>query len=442
MSGKPSWKAFWAQKLHRVAEFLTWQGITTAGTLLYGFLCVRLLPIAGYAEFAVVFGALGSVTVLMDVGISNTLAPLVGEKVNDLQLIADYLASLRQIAHRIYLIVAPFTVLAFPLMVRRQQWTAATVAGMAAIVLFAAWFARVSAAYGAVLILRRDRRRWYLEQMRSSLGTLALLLIFWALHWLNAFSAMLINVAGILYLSQAFFRQARRLLKNHGHPSKHMRREIVHLALPNSTSAIFYAFQGQISLLLIIIFGHTMAVASVGALTRLAQVFGLLSQMNPLLLEPYFASLPRTRLRHNYLIVVGAAAALAACCIALARFFPELFLWILGPKYSHLQHEVLLIIIAGSLGYAGNIMWTIHCARKFVYWWNNAAFIVLTIAVQAFFIWKVDLSSVRGVLMLSIATVSAAVLVHTASGIYGFARGPRKTGESGAELSAPEAAHA
>ena len=52
----PTWKTYLVPKLHRFAEFFVSQGITTAGNLVYGFLCVRLLPIPAYAEFAVVFG--------------------------------------------------------------------------------------------------------------------------------------------------------------------------------------------------------------------------------------------------------------------------------------------------------------------------------------------------------------------------------------------------
>jgi O-antigen/teichoic acid export membrane protein len=433
-------KAFFKTKLHRIVEFLVWQGITTAGNLLYGFLCVRLLPIGGYAKFAVVFAVLGSVVLLMDVGISNTLVPLVGERIDDLQLIADYMASLRHVAHRLFLLVAPVTALVFPLIVRKQGWPGITVGAMVATILFAAWFARICAAYGAVLILRRDRKRWYLEQMRASLGTLAVLLVFWALHWLNASSAILINVAGIVYMGQAYFFRARHLFKAHGHPSKRMRQEIVHLALPNSTSTIFYALQGQISLLIITMFGRTVAVASVGALTRLSQVFMLASQMNSLLVEPYFARLPRSRLKINYVIALVAAGACGAGCVLLAWFFPEVFLWILGPKYSHLRHEVQLVVVARSLGFIIGIMWTIHSARKFVYWWTNMALIVVTIVVQAFFIWKLDLSTVSAVLMLNVATCVAALAVHIASGIYGFVRGPRQLQD--AKVSSPEAAHA
>ena len=421
------WKSFLLPKLHRVAEFLVSQGIATAGNLLYGLLCVRLLPIPEYAKFAVVFAFLGTFTVLMDIGISSTLLPLVGERIDDCQLIADYVASLRQLAHWLYLLVAPAAIVAFPLLVRRQHWSWQVVAAMVIILLGAGWCARVGGAYGAVLIVRRDRTAWYRAQMISSLGTLALLGIFWFLHWLNAFSAILINVAGMILVSSVYFFRARVLLGVKGRPTKEKRRAIVYLALPSMPNAIFYAFQGPISLLLITFFGRTIAVAGLGALTRLSRVFILFEQMNPLLIEPYFAKLPRFRLKRNYIGVLAAEAALCVLVTVLARCFPEAFLWVLGPKYASLHFEVFLLIATSSTGFLVGPMWTIHSARRFVYWWNGAAIIVLTLAVQAFFLWKVDLSTVRGVLTMNLATAAVGLLVNALTGVYGFIRGPQKT---------------
>ena len=126
-----------------------------------------------------------------------------------------------------------------------------------------------------VLIVRRDRKMWYRVQMVASLGTLALLCIVWAAHLLNGFSAILINVAGIVYIAIAYFFRARHLLGIAGTASRENRAAIVHFTAPNLPGTIFYAFQGQVALLLITYFGHATAVASVGALTRLAQVFTL-----------------------------------------------------------------------------------------------------------------------------------------------------------------------
>ena len=421
-----SWKGFVVPKAHRVAEFLVWQGLSMAGNLLYGLLCVRLLPIAEYAKFVVVFAIQGSLVVLMDVGISGSLVPLIGERIDDRQLIADFVASLRQLAHWLFAIVTPITIIVYPLLVRNRHWSWQTVAAMVAILLVSVWFARVGAAYGAVMIVRRDRRRWYQAQMASSLGTLVLLFVFFAFHWLNAFSAILINVSGVVGAASACYLRSRQLLGVVGVPSREKRSAIIHFALPSIPSVIYFAVQGPLSVLLITIFGRTAGVASVGALSRLGQGFTLLYQMNPLLVEPYFARLPKSQLKSHYLGAVTVAACFGLCVVALARVFPGAFLWILGPKYANLRFEVLLVMISGSMGLVGGLMASINGARRFVYYWDNMARNIITLTVQIVFIWKADLSNVRTVLWFGIATGLPSLVLQTTVGVYGCLRGPRR----------------
>jgi O-antigen/teichoic acid export membrane protein len=430
MTQSQSWRQFLVQKLHRVGEFLVFQGITLAGNLLYGFLCVRLLPIADYAKYAVVFGFLGTLSVLMDVGFSSTLLPLIGERIDDRRLIADYVASLRQLAQWLYFVIAPAAAVAYPLIVHRQHWGWQVVAAMVAILLVAAWCARAGGAYGAVLIIRRNRKSWYRVQITSSLGTLALLAVAWAAHQLTGFCAILINVAGMGYVAIAFFLQARRLLGVKGSASREKCKAIVHFSVPNLPNNIFYAFQGQISLLLITYFGQAAAVASLGALGRLGQIFVLLSPMMLLLVEPYFAKLPRERMKRNYLGMLAVAALICGTVTGLSHLFPGMFLWILGHQYSSLRDEVTLMLAVSSLGYLYGILSTINNACRFVYWWNSVAVIAGTLAIQIVFIWKADLSTIRGVLTMNLCTSLATLGVVVATGSYGFIFGPRPIAES------------
>jgi O-antigen/teichoic acid export membrane protein len=423
-------KTFLASKLRRIIEFLTSQGITMAGNLFYGFLCVRLLPISEYAKFAVVFAVLGTISVLMDISFSSALLPLIGERTNDRQLIADYVASLRQLAHWLFLVMAPITVIAYPLFVWRQHWNWPVVAAMVVMLLVASWCARVSGAYAAVLIVRRDRKHWYRAQMISSLGSLALLVVFWAAHALNAFSAILLNVAGIVFVALFYFFRARRLLGVIGKPSRQMRKAIIHLSLPSIPNVVFYALQGQVSILLITLFGHANEVASVGALGRLAQIFVLFGQMTPLLIEPYFASLPAARLKRSYLGLLAAEGVFCLVVIGLARAFPGLFLWILGHNYRGLGYEVFLMMAGSSIAYLCGVLWVVHNARRFVYWWNGVTFIILTLAVQTYFICKVDLSTVRSILIMNLCTGLAGLGVALFTGIYGFVQGPRRIADA------------
>jgi hypothetical protein len=177
---------------------------------------------------------------------------------------------------------------------------------------------------------------------------------------------------------------------------------------------------------LITIFGRTGGVASVGALSRFAQIFSLFSRMNPILIEPYFAKLPKARLKSHYAGTLAAYVGFGLSVVILARVFPGLFLWVLGPKYANLRHELLLAIATGSLGLISGLMYTINCSRRFVYYWQSVGNIVLTILVQAAFIWKGDLSSVRTALWFSLAPALLSPVVHGTVALYGLTRGGRK----------------
>jgi hypothetical protein len=381
----------------------------------------------------------------MDIGITGSIVPLVGENTGNRQLIADYVASLRQLAHWLYAIVAPITVVAYPLMVRNRHWSWQVVASMIAILLISAWFARVGAAYGAVLIVRRDRRRWYRAQMVSSLGTLTLLIAFYFLHWLNGFSAILINVSGIIYVALSYYLRAAQLVGVAGKPSREKRTAIIQLTAPAVPGVIFYALQGQLAVFLITIFGRTGAVASVGALSRLGQVFAIFSQMNPILVEPYFAKLPRSRLKTNYLVAISFAAGFGIMMVFLARLFPGLFLWVLGRKYAGLGDEVVLLMISGAMGLVGGMMASMNGSRRFNYYSFVIAGNVLTFLVEAFLIWKMNLSTVKSVLIFNILVGLPQFATVVATALFGFARGgrrivgidyfPERTGKTGNSLS-------
>src|SRR5260370_34569144 len=105
----------------------------------------------------------------MDISFSSALLPLIGERTDDRQLIADYVASLRQLAHWLFLVMAPVTVIAYPLFVRRQHWSWPVVAAMVVILLVASWCARVSGAYAAAALVRLGRQRLGLAQRVVSL---------------------------------------------------------------------------------------------------------------------------------------------------------------------------------------------------------------------------------------------------------------------------------
>jgi O-antigen/teichoic acid export membrane protein len=418
-----------AAKAGAIVQYFGVQGVTIAANLLFGLLCVRLLPSSEYAKFVVLFGVQGTLLVLMDVNFSGTLIPLIGDRVDNHKLIADYVASLRQLSYWAFGIVGAGTIFFYPALVKHRGWSWPVIASMIVTLLVSTWFARVGSAYGAVLIVLRKRALWYRAQMVSSVGTLILLGLFWRVHFLGPFTAILLNVAGLVYVGIDYYWHARKFLGIVGRSTPSLKRAIVGLALPNIPQAIFYALQGQVSLFLITFFGHTQGVSSVGALARLGQIFVIFKQGNALFIEPYFAKLPKSRLRSNYTITLILTAAICLAVMQMTYFFPQVLLWVLGPQYSNLRFEVQLAVAASSISFFSSVMWCIHTARKFVYWWNVGLSIGLTLVVQILFITKADMSTVRGVLWLTVATNVTSLFINVLSGAYGFIKGPRETEE-------------
>jgi hypothetical protein len=227
-----------------------------------------------------------------------------------------------------------------------------------------------------------------------------------------------------------YYARTRELLGVRGVPSKEKRAAVIHLCLPAIPSVIYYALGGQISVILITYFGRTSAVASVGALTRLGQIFALLMPVNGILVEPYFARLPREQLKSHYLMAVAGAAAFGTGLVAFARVFPGLFLWVLGPKYSDLRTEVVLIMVSGAIGLVTGMVATINGSRRFIYYSFVLADIILTLILQSVVIWKVDLSTVKAVLWFNIFTMFPTMATGAITAFYGFARGGRQIVES------------
>src|ERR1700709_476650 len=111
-----------AAKARALLHYFTAQGITIAAQPLYGLLCVRLLPSSEYAKFVVLFGVQGTLVVLMDVNFSGTLIPLIGDRIDNGNMIADSGASLRQLSYWAFALVGAGTVVCYPILVRHRNW--------------------------------------------------------------------------------------------------------------------------------------------------------------------------------------------------------------------------------------------------------------------------------------------------------------------------------
>jgi len=184
------------------------------------------------------------------------------------------------------------------------------------------------------------------------------------------------------------------------------RKEIVRLTKHLAPNAVFYCLQGQITVFLISFFAHrASAVAEVGALGRLAMVFTVLSNLLTNIFVPAFARCQdRRRLKWLYLGIIGGVAAFSLVILAGAALFPKEFLFVLGNKYSHLEHELLLMVGAAVVSALTGTFWALNASKAWVS--GSWLYIPLTIATQLLLIPFTDFSSVESVLMFNLISAT------------------------------------
>ncbi len=101
-----------------------------------------------------------------------------------------------------------------------------------------------------------------------------------------------------------------------------------------------------------------------------------------------------------------------------AFFFPREFLFVLGPKYSHLDRELLLIIGAGTLNMVAATLWTLNAARGWVS--GSWIYIPLTLGTQIALIPLINFSTVNGVLTFNLISALPSLFLNLGLSYRGF----------------------
>jgi O-antigen/teichoic acid export membrane protein len=185
------------------------------------------------------------------------------------------------------------------------------------------------------------------------------------------------------------------------------RAEILSIVRTQAPNSIYYCVQAQLTIWMISIFGSTTAVADIGALGRLSMIFLMIGSVMGNVVYPRFARVHEPKLLWTrYWQILGGFCAIAGLMLVFTAAFPQLLLWILGPKYAHLKHELFLMVLSAVLLSVMGTMWQLNVTRGWIV--SPVILIPTGIVTQIVLISWLDLSRVRDVLLLNIfATIPA-----------------------------------
>jgi hypothetical protein len=198
------------------------------------------------------------------------------------------------------------------------------------------------------------------------------------------------------------------------------RREIVRLTKHLAANAVFYCFQGQITVFLISFFAHRAnAVAEVGALGRLAMIFTVVSNLLANVFVPAFARCQnRHRLSWLFAAIIGGVALFSGIILVAAAIFPQQFLFVLGNKYTHLHRELLLMVGGAVIAVVTGTLWALNASKAWVA--GSWLYIPLTVVTQFALIPFTDFSTVSGVLTFNLLSAIPSLFLNVALSYRGF----------------------
>lgn len=381
------------------------QLLVQAAGALTGILIVRLLPIEEYALYTIANTMLGTMTILSDSGIANGVLAEGGKVWKDKSQFGKVLQTgldLRRKFGLVSLMIA-IPVLIYLLRDHGAGWI--TVA-LITLGLIPAFYANLSDAMLAVPArLHQDIKPLQANFLQVSLGRLLLNGIF-VFIFPFTFIALFANSIPRIYGNIKLKRIASKFLNINEKPDKKIRKEIAISVKRTMPIVIYYSISGQLALWLISFFGTTNSISQLGAMSRLAMVFTIVTSLFSTLIVPRFSRMTeaRKKLRNIYLSVQVLTFSLSGILVLLVFLFSNQILWVLGEDYYGLNYELLLVAIANGVSLMTGISSQLTIGRG---WYLKPIFLIsLNFISTIIAIALLNLKTLQGVLYFNIIVSS------------------------------------
>ncbi len=407
------------QRARVVGSFAFAQAAVQVIGFLSGILLVRHLEQREYAYFTIANTMQGTINVLADIGISIGLVSIGGRVWQDRHRFGQLIVTALHLRRRMgALAIAVVTPLLYFMLVKNGASVAYTVI-LIAVVLFGLVIQLSVGVLSVVPRLHSDIGRIQTIDLTGAIARFCVLLALMFV-FLNAGIGVAVGAAAVLLQYFLLRMYVARVVDLHANENAEDRAAMQGFIRTQAANAIFFCLQGQITVFLISFFGHQAnSVAEVGALGRLAMIFAVLSNLLTNVFAPAFARCqsPR-RLRWQYAGIVGAVAGFCLVVLGAAANFPHAFLYVLGSKYSHLEHELVLMVAGAVASVLTGTFWALNSSKAWVA--GSWLYIPLTLATQVALIPFTDFTTVRGVLIFNLISALPNLLLNFVLSFRGF----------------------
>jgi hypothetical protein len=408
----------WKRRARTLASFTGLQTLVQAVLALSGFLIVRTLEKPDYAAYTIAASLLTLLNALTDCGIGWGLNAVGGPIHSDAARLRGLISTALRLRGYLAIVAVPMTVISAFYLLRKNGVSWPNTVGLTAIVIGTIWGTFLTTIYGVSL---RLRALYSTVQKFELLGACLrlLLLVIIASFFLNAISAIFVTAITVTVQGILVRRSTEKILSDELREEESDRLSLLGLMKKQALATLFFAYQGQIAIWIISIFGSTEKVADVGALSRLAIIFAIIGSIVTGLAAPTLARCNSLRqLVQLFLLELGAYTVFAAALFVVSLIFPKGLLWILGGKYQTLTNEVPLLVGAAVIAGMITVIHSLALSRGWI--WQTWTIPITTLIVQLISAAFIRLDTVAGVLWFGIFSLVPTLLITSYMIIRGF----------------------
>ena len=352
----------WQALSRRLGAFLAGQGAVQAVNLVAGVALLWVLPPSEYALYILAAALIGAGNLGTDLGTGQAVITYGTRERTHPAALATLFAASQVMRARLFMIAVPVLAALGVLMMASQSWPLSHWLPCLAAVFLSVAAQRRIPYFNALMNIHQDASGLFSTALLPAIGRLLLTLL---ACWMFPFAwlALAINILALMAQDRLCARYLRDTLAAAPAEVPRVLGEIKRFIKPLVPGVAYVLLQGQLTYLLLSLMRFTDSIAEVGALGRLGQILSLLAMLNPFFIQPTFAALRDKRVAAKRAAgLMAAMITFAALLVASAVIFPEAWLFILGPNYSHLR-ELMGIAVAGPLiGLIGGTLYTIVIA--------------------------------------------------------------------------------
>lgn len=335
--------------------------------MVVGFYIVRKLSVQEYAYYTVANTLLGMMSVLSDGGISSATNALGGKNWQSKESLGQVLTTAIKY-RKTFSFISIAICLPFGIYLLNKQNISWEYSIIIFVCLLPSFYSQLtSGLYEIVPSLHQDIRPLQTNQVIVALFRLILsvLAVFifpftWAAILANGIPRILGNV------------RLKKIVEKRADLSQPINdtytKEISRILKRSFPGAVYFAFSGQISLLILSYLGKVSNVASWGALGRYSVIFTIIGMVVNILLIPRYVRMEndKTKLLKMAHSILGLSIIFGIVILGFCYLFSNQLLWILGSNYMGLNKELLLILINGGILFLVGIVFSFSVRKGWI----------------------------------------------------------------------------